>query len=76
MGGQGGVNGHITVGNGVVIGGKALVMGDVPDNTMISGYPARPHKENLKSQALISKLPEFYESLKEIKKKLNERQGS
>jgi len=39
MAGQVGVTGHITVGNGVVIGGKAVVMNDVPDNTIISGYP-------------------------------------
>ena len=65
--GQAGINGHITIGNGVVIGGKAVVMGDVPDNVMISGYPARPHKENLKIQALVGKLPFFYEALKVIK---------
>ena len=74
--GQAGINGHITVGNGVVIGGKAVVIGDVPDNTMISGYPARPHRENMKIQALIGKLPEFYETLKNIKKKLEDKSNN
>jgi len=69
--GQAGINGHISIGNGVVIGGKAVVIGDVPDNTMISGYPARPHRENLKIQALVGRLPEFFEELKEIRKQLS-----
>ena len=75
MAGQVGVNGHITIGNGVVIGGKAVVINDVPDNTVMSGYPARKHKENLKIQALIGRLPEFYEDLKKLKKEILEKKG-
>jgi UDP-3-O-[3-hydroxymyristoyl] glucosamine N-acyltransferase len=39
----------------------------VPDNTTISGYPARPHKENLKLQALVGKLPELFADVKILK---------
>lgn len=67
IGGQAGINGHIKIGSGVVIGGKALVMGDIPDNTVVSGYPAREHKENLKIQVMIGKLGEIYEEFKKLK---------
>jgi UDP-3-O-[3-hydroxymyristoyl] glucosamine N-acyltransferase len=73
MAGQVGVNGHITIGNGVIVGGKAVVINDVPDNATISGYPARIHKENLKLQALVGKLPEFYADLKKLKGKFKKR---
>ena len=48
IGGQAGVSGHLNIGNNVKIGGGSGVVKDVPDNSIIMGYPAVPLKEFLK----------------------------
>ena len=48
IGGQAGVSGHLKIGNNVKIGGGSGVVKDIPDNTIIMGYPAVPLKEFLK----------------------------
>ena len=61
--GQVGLVGHITVGDGARIGGQACVMGDVPAGETWSGYPARPHREALRTLAAAAKLPALLKSL-------------
>ena len=63
---QAGVMGHITIGDGSTIAGRAGVIADVAPGEVVSGFPARPHREVLKSYAIINKLPEIYEKLKKI----------
>lgn len=65
--GQAGVIGHLSIGDGAVVAGQAGVMGDIKPGETVSGYPARPHKESMKVQAIIQKLPEIYEQYKKIK---------
>ncbi len=48
IGGQAGISGHLKVGNNVKIGGGSGVVKDIPDNTIVMGYPAVPLKEFLK----------------------------
>ena len=55
--GQVGVSGHHTVGKGSILTAQAGVFGDIPAGETWSGYPARPHKDMLRAQAAIFKLP-------------------
>jgi len=55
--GQVGVSGHHTVGKGARLAAQAGVFGDIPAGETWSGYPARPHKESLRAQAALFKLP-------------------
>jgi UDP-3-O-[3-hydroxymyristoyl] glucosamine N-acyltransferase len=55
--GQVGVSGHHTVGKGARLAAQAGVFGDIPAGETWSGYPARPHKEALRAQAALFKLP-------------------
>ena len=48
IGGQAGISGHLKIGNNVKIGGGSGVVKDIPDNTIVMGYPAVPLKEFLK----------------------------
>ena len=48
IGGQAGISGHLTIGSNVKIGGGSGVVKDIPDNTVVMGYPAVPLKEFLK----------------------------
>ena len=63
LAGQAGVGGHITIGNGARIAGQAGVFGDVPAGETWSGYPARPHRDALRAQAAMFKLPSLVRHL-------------
>ena len=56
--GQSGAVGHIHIGNGVKVTAKTGVSKDVPDGAMVSGFPSRDHRQWLKEQAALAKLPE------------------
>ncbi|MCX7845389.1 MAG: UDP-3-O-(3-hydroxymyristoyl)glucosamine N-acyltransferase [Dictyoglomaceae bacterium] len=64
--GQSGISDHVKVGNGVIIMGRAGVTKDIPDNSIVSGFPARSHREELKWQALLRRLPEIWEKIKKL----------
>lgn len=68
--GQAGISDHLTIGNEVKIGAQSGVTKSVEDGVEISGYPAREHKRSKKAYALLMRLPEIYERLKRIEKKL------
>jgi UDP-3-O-[3-hydroxymyristoyl] glucosamine N-acyltransferase len=59
VGGQVGFKGHITVGNRVTIAGQTGVWGDVADGAMISGMPARNHRERMKQEVILKRLPKL-----------------
>jgi len=44
IGGQAGISGHLKIGNNVKIGGGSGVVKDIPDGTVVMGYPAVPLK--------------------------------
>jgi UDP-3-O-[3-hydroxymyristoyl] glucosamine N-acyltransferase len=56
MGGQAGVNGHISIGARSTVAGQAGVIGDMPAGETWSGYPARPHREQMRTAAALSRL--------------------
>jgi UDP-3-O-[3-hydroxymyristoyl] glucosamine N-acyltransferase len=64
--GQAGVQGHIEIGDRVRIGGQAGVFGSVPAGETWSGYPARPHRESLRSQAALFKLTSMIRTLEKL----------
>ena len=55
--GQVGIAGHRTIGKGARVAAQGGVFGDIPAGETWSGYPARPHKEALRAQAALFKLP-------------------
>jgi UDP-3-O-[3-hydroxymyristoyl] glucosamine N-acyltransferase len=57
VGGQVGFKGHITVGSHVTIAGQTGVWGDVADGVTLSGMPGREHRERLKTEVMLGKLP-------------------
>ena len=61
--------GHITVGDRVTIGGAAHVWGDVPDGAFVSGRPAQNHRDEVRLQAYIRRLPTIFARLDALEKR-------
>ncbi len=70
MAGQVGVADHVTVGERTTIGAKAAVPKDVPPNSRMLGYPARPDRETLRILMASEKLPDMVKDVRRIKKHL------
>ncbi len=60
VGGASTFKGHVRVGSNVTLGGKTEVWADIPDNAFMSGRPAKPHRDELRLQVLIQKLPKLF----------------
>jgi len=71
LAGQVGVKDHVRIGDGAVITADAGVIGDVPDGEMYSGYPARPHRQWLKSHAMIGRLDEMLSEIKRLRQEVD-----
>ena len=61
MGGQVGISDHLDIGDGVRLAIATKVMRDVPSGQTVSGHPAREHREQLRKQANLSRLPSLVE---------------
>jgi UDP-3-O-[3-hydroxymyristoyl] glucosamine N-acyltransferase len=72
LGGQVGVAGHLTIGAGARLGAQAGVIGDVPPGATYSGYPARPHREALRAQGAMFKLPEMLRRIRDLERRLDD----
>lgn len=72
LAGQSGVAGHLTVGDGAIVAGRAGVIKSIPANTVVSGFPAKPHETAKKVNACVQNLPKLYEKVNALKKKIEE----
>ena len=68
--GQAAIDGHLVIGDGARIAAKAGVTKDIPPGTDVSGYPARPHREDLRHQAALEHMEEVLERLKVVEGRL------
>ena len=66
LAGQVGISGHHTIGRGATLAAQAGVFGDIPAGEIWSGYPARPHKEALRAQAALFKLPSLLRRIERL----------
>ncbi|HEX7120463.1 MAG TPA: UDP-3-O-(3-hydroxymyristoyl)glucosamine N-acyltransferase [Longimicrobiales bacterium] len=76
LAGQVGLSGHLTVGDGATVAAQAGVFGDVPAGAVYSGYPARPHKEALRAQAGLFRLPGVMKRLRALERALFGREAT
>ena len=75
LAGQVGVGGHTTIGREARLAGQAGVFGNVPAGETWSGYPARPHKEALRSQAALLKLAKLLRPLERLIRDADDKEG-
>ncbi len=57
---------NVAIGDRVTVAGLAIVDKDIPDGLMVSGFPARDHRDELRERALVRRLPKLVEQLKDL----------
>jgi UDP-3-O-[3-hydroxymyristoyl] glucosamine N-acyltransferase len=71
LAGQSGVVNHIVVGDGAKIGPKSGIARSVPTGAVLSGgLEAAPHQEWIKVIALVPRLPELWNAVRDLKRRL------
>lgn len=70
--GQSGSAGHITIGDNCVFAARSAPINDIPPNSFYAGFPARPHKQWLRSEAAIGRVPDLIKKIREFEKRLAE----
>jgi UDP-3-O-[3-hydroxymyristoyl] glucosamine N-acyltransferase len=68
---QTGVSDHVTIGDGCVVAARGGVIGDVAPGSVVSGFPARDHRTELRMQAIQLRLPEMMDRLRAVEKELD-----
>lgn len=66
--GQVGFKGHVTVGSGVTIAGQSGVWRDVADGMTVSGNPAHDHRDELRQEVMIRKLPKLFDRVEALER--------
>ena len=74
MAGQSGAAGHLTSATGRG-GAKSAVYKDVPDGEMVTGIPARPHREWLQANADLQRLDQLRERLGRLEEAVGSRES-
>ena len=59
LAGQVGIADHVCIGDDVTVLARASVFKDVPSGSVVSGTPARNHREELRAQAALRRLPDL-----------------
>ena len=72
LAGQAGLKDNISIGDDAIICARAGVMGDIEPSAFVSGYPARPHKDQMRMHAAQNRLPEMLKQLKALKKQVED----
>ena len=66
LGGRAAVLDNVAVGDRVTVAGLAVADKDIPAGLLVSGFPARDHREELRERALVRRLPKLAEQLKDL----------
>lgn len=75
LGGQAGVAEHVRIGRSARVAGKSGVTRNVEEGEIVSGYPARPHREAMRAQAALFRLPAMFKKLQELERSIRNLRG-
>jgi UDP-3-O-[3-hydroxymyristoyl] glucosamine N-acyltransferase len=78
LGGQAGIADKATIEAKAVVGAKSGVVSSqrIPAGEPVWGMPARPLRQHLRGLAHVAKLPELREELRELKKRIEQIEGT
>ncbi|QMS90996.1 UDP-3-O-(3-hydroxymyristoyl)glucosamine N-acyltransferase [Nostoc edaphicum CCNP1411] len=69
LAGQTGIANQVKMGDGAIASAQTGIHSDVAPGEIVCGTPAIPHKLYLKVSAVYSRLPDMYQSLKQLQRK-------
>lgn len=69
LAGQVGIVGHLKIGNDTIVAARSVVMNNIEGKTMVSGFPAIEHKDQMRIMAAMKKLPEMLKQHNKNKKR-------
>lgn len=70
LGGQAGVADHRRVGDRVQAAARTGITRDIAPGEVVSGFPAIPHREWLRLQAVLARLPTLYREVQALQRRL------
>lgn len=70
FGGQVGIKDNIQIGNRVMLGAQSGVAQNIPDGMQMFGAPALPAREGIKVAMALKHLPEFMQTIRDLKKRI------
>lgn len=70
--GKAGVKEQLRVGEDAIVGAGSVVLKDVPARRFVSGVPARPHKETMRTQAAAGMVPELLRTVRDLQRRLQQ----
>jgi UDP-3-O-[3-hydroxymyristoyl] glucosamine N-acyltransferase len=70
LGGQAALRDHITIGDGAMAAARSAIAEDVPPKTIVSGMPALPHRQTLREQAALRRLPDLVVQVRKLEEEL------
>ena len=68
--GQSGSAGHLTIGDNCVFAARSAPISDVPAGSFYAGFPARPHKEWLRTEVAAGKVPDLLKKVRDLEARL------
>lgn len=72
LGGQSAIRDHITLGDGSMVAACAGVAEDVDPKMIVSGLPALPHRQSLREQAALRRLPDLVAQVRKLQEELDQ----
>jgi UDP-3-O-[3-hydroxymyristoyl] glucosamine N-acyltransferase len=72
LAGQVGVAGHLRIGKGTIATAQTGIPGSLPAGSFVSGTPAVPNREWLKTSAIVRRLPEMRKQIAELERRIAE----
>jgi UDP-3-O-[3-hydroxymyristoyl] glucosamine N-acyltransferase len=72
LGGQSALRDHISLGDGAVVAACAAVADDVDAGNTVSGAPALPHRQSLREQAALRRLPSLLVQVRDLEEKIRD----
>jgi UDP-3-O-[3-hydroxymyristoyl] glucosamine N-acyltransferase len=70
LGGQTAVRDHTTIGDGAMTAACSAIAEDVDPKTIVSGVPALPHRQSLREQAALRRLPDLVVQVRKLEEEL------
>jgi UDP-3-O-[3-hydroxymyristoyl] glucosamine N-acyltransferase len=64
--GQAGIAGHLRIGDKTMVLGRSGVTKDFPENSKVSGFPARDHKEEIKNRVHLKQIPALLKHIEDL----------